>query len=85
MLVVAGGISERCKSNEFCNDNGWTSSTEMYKIGDPLWRLVAKLDNWIQGLIITISIFNFPPFISFSVILMLMLMHNLNFSRNQML
>ena len=50
MLVVAGGISERCKSNEFCNDNGWTSSTEMYKIGDPLWRLVAKLDNWIQGL-----------------------------------
>ena len=84
MLVVAGGISERCKSNEFCNVHGWTSSTEMYKIGDPSWRLLAKLDNWIQGLIITISIFNFPPFISFSVI-MLMLMHNLNFSRNQML
>merc|ERR1712025_411014 len=48
VLVVAGGISERCKSNEFCNDIGWTSSPEMYKIGDPLWRLVAKLDNWIQ-------------------------------------
>jgi len=48
VLVVAGGRGYNCFDNEYCDDNGWTSSTEMYQIGDPAWRQVAKLDGMLK-------------------------------------
>lgn len=48
VLLVVGGHSESCRNTEYCNDNGWLTSTEIYTVGEPAWRQVAPLKDSLQ-------------------------------------
>ena len=48
VLLVVGGHSSRCMNTQYCDEHGWTTSTEIFTLGDPAWRLVAPLQHKLQ-------------------------------------
>jgi len=48
VLLVTGGQSDQCRETEYCNENGWLTSTEIHSVGESSWRQVAPLQHYLQ-------------------------------------
>ena len=48
VLLVSGGHSDVCRDSEFCDRNGWLTSTEIHRLGETSWRQVAPLQHSLQ-------------------------------------